>query len=399
MSNPAEPVLIAGGGIAGLASALALARTGRPVRVLERRAVDDESGAGIQLGPNGVRVLQALGLADSLRDRAGTPDCIVVRNARSARLIAELPLGAWIAARHGAPYWTLQRADLHDALRSAAMAHPSVEIARGFAVGEAGEVDGGVRVRASSGEEITGAALIAADGLWSRIRQVVAAGVEPRFRGKSASRAVVAAHRLSPPFDRSVVNLWLAPSAHIVHYPVSAGAEIAFVVVVDDRTQAQGWSMPVAASEILRHLDGVSPVLRDALAGIGTWRRWSLAEMQPLPRWSRGRIVLAGDAAHPVLPFLAQGGALALEDGFCLAHAMASRPDSPAEAFAAYATSRMARAARVQRASRQNGRRYHWSPLLAAARDAVLRIVPGEHLLASYDWLYGYRPGPPDIIA
>ncbi len=395
MSRIADPVLIAGGGIAGLSLALQLARIRQPSVILERREEGDETGAGIQIGPNGTRILEEIGIAAPLTSLVGAPEQIVVRDALTARRLTALPLGRWIEARHGAPYWTIHRADLHRALLDAAKAEPRIALLRGFEVATMRETPAGVEARSGSGQAVTGCALIGADGLWSRIRSFVAPGVAPTYSGRTASRAVAQTKDLPPTFCDRAVGLWLAPYAHVVHYPVRGGAEIAFVVVVEESWQGPDWGAPVHIPHLLEKVASTHAELRKAIGQTAGWRRWALSEMPPLERWSQGPVALVGDAAHPVLPFLAQGGVLALEDTATLARHWARRPLDLPRAFASYAAERMPRAGRVQLESRRNGQRYHWAGPMAWGRNLVLGSAPAIRLMAGYDWLYGHRVAKP----
>jgi len=388
-----EPVLIAGAGIGGLAAAIALARRGIASHVLERRSAFHEDGAGIQIGPNGTRILKYLKVADILRPRAGLPEAICVRDGLSGAELARLPLGRWIAARHGAPYWVAHRKDLHAALLQAARAEPLVALSMGFEVAEVATDGPHVAVASSTGQTWTGKALIAADGLWSTIRSLVFRTPPPRFAGKSAVRSVLPLDALPPEFFKQETGIWLFRDAHVVHYPVSAGAELAVVVIIEDEHDDEEWNAPVRPAWVLQRLPECAEPLADLLLEAKSWRRWALHTLPPLRSWSRGPVALLGDAAHPVLPFLAQGGVLALEDAVVLAEAMHKFPSDMPGALSWYCHRRRGRAARVAAASRRNGVIYHMSGPLARARNLAMRSVGPERLMARYDWLYGWTCG------
>lgn len=390
LSAPRGKVVIAGGGIGGLAAALALAQENIPAEVLERRPEFGEDGAGIQIGPNGARILGMLGVVPHIEARAATPDALRIRDAATARDLARFPLGRWIANRHGAPYWTLHRCDLHDALLSAARQQPLVRIRSGVDVTAVrDEGDKAVAIGAD-GEAVAGSALIAADGVWSNLRGCSFAGGAPRYTGKSAVRAVLPASELPDPFRSAEVHLWLGPHVHVVHYPVSGGEAVALVAIFDDVGIAEDWSTPCERDWVVARAKTFAKPLRDLLSRPQTWRRWSLPALDRPPRLSAGRMALLGDAAHPILPFLAQGGVMALEDAVVVARALAADPSDPARAFAAYARVRAPRVRRVAEASRKNGRIYHMSGLAAVARNLALRQIAPERFMRRYDWLYGW---------
>ena len=392
--GPGQLVLIAGGGIAGLSAALALARRGVASHVLEKRAAFAEDGAGIQIGPNGTRILAELGVADVLEPLVARPDALRVMDGRSGLELTRMPLGRWMESRHGAPYWTAHRADLHAALMKSVRASPLVRLSMGAELAAIEDTGASVTLKAAHAGSWQGDALVAADGLWSMFRNAVSPGNgEPQFAGRSALRAVVPASALPAELEHNAVHLWQSPGAHVVHYPVRGGAEISIVLIVQDSEASTSWSTDVLPAWIPAHAPRFSEPLAELLAQPRAWRKWSL---HALPggiarRWVKGRVALIGDAAHPVLPFLAQGGVLALEDSSVLARCIADRRDDVPAALRMFEQQRWRRAARVARASQRNGRVYHLGGMLATARDAVLTRAPGERLIAGYDWMYGWK--------
>jgi salicylate hydroxylase len=396
MTAARPSAVIAGGGIGGLAAALALAKIGIAARVCERRAEFPEEGAGIQIGPNGTRILGDLGVAELLRDRVAVPDALSVRDGKTARELTRLPLGAWIAERHGAPYWTAHRRDLHAALRARAEAEPLVTLTTGCEIVSFEDDGDGVRAIAASGEALSASLLVAADGLWSGLRGQIAGaeGMAPKPVGKSAFRTVVAAAHLPAELTPNAVHIWLAPGAHVVHYPVNAGRDIALVVIADDSARDIGWDAAASAATVEERLPDLARPLQSLIAEAAGWRRWSLHDMAPLPRWTTGRAVLLGDAAHPALPFLAQGAVMALEDAAALAAELANSPGGVAVALAAYAEARQPRVAKVAEASRRNGRIYHMAGSAALARDIAMKALPPHRVMGGFDWLYGWRVAP-----
>ena len=389
MPKQQERVLIAGGGIGGLAAAIALARRGIESEVLERSRFSEETGAGIQLGPNATRALAALGVLEAIGARAFKPDAIAIYDGLTGRKLTSLPLGKSVEDRYGAPYLTLHRADLHAGLRAAAESLASVTLRPGFEVSAVDTQGADISVRGIDGSEANGAALVGADGLWSAVRPLIAPAASLRFTGATAWRTLLPREDLPAPFNASEVGLWLGPRAHLVHYPVRGGADLNVVAVTEGGAALQGWNQTGSAETLLAGFTGWSKDSRSLLQRAAAWRSWSLYGLTGLRRFSDGRIALLGDAAHPVLPYLAQGAALAIEDAVTLAETVAASPGDPAQAFRRYAERRRPRASGVQRLSRRFGRIYHFGGLLRLARNLVLERRSGAAALADLDWLYG----------
>jgi salicylate hydroxylase len=386
-----RPVVIAGGGIGGLTLGLALAKNGLASTILERDEAFSEAGAGIQLGPNAVRILQGLGVGAPLTSLVTCPQAITVLDGPSGRPLARLPLGKWIARRHGAPYWVARRADLQAALLAAVKASPLIEVATAFEVARFEESGDEICVLSQDGRMARGALLVGADGHWSTVRHQLWPSNGLTFAGKTAARALLPMETLPRPYSEPVTCVWLAPQCHVVHYPVRGGAELAVVVIANEQWMGRGWSATADRETVLDKLAPFAPGLRKVLASARDWRKWALYDHSPLQRWSRGRTTLLGDAAHPILPFLAQGGAMAIEDAATLAAVLAAHQLDVAGALLQYERTRRPRVSRVQTASRQSGRIYHLAGPLAAARNLVLRNVPGGRIMSRYDWLYGWN--------
>lgn len=384
-------VAIAGGGIGGLATALALSDHGIASDVYERRAAFPEEGAGIQIGPNGTRILQRLGVTKLLQDRAATPDALSVRDGKTGRELTRLPLGAWIAERYGSPYWTAHRKDLHGALRQCAEANPLIQLRTGVEIVSFNNENDGIRATGAQGEVIDASALVCADGLWSGLRNEIAHGIVPQPIGKAAFRSVTQANDLPPELTPNAVHIWLASGAHVVHYPVNAGRDIALVVIADDPLRDPGWDTTAPAETVREKVRDFAHPLQALIAKARDWRCWSLYTMPPLERWSNGRAVLLGDAAHPVLPFLAQGAVLALEDAVTLAACLKDRQDGVETSLRNYELARRQRVRRVAEASQRNGRVYHMTGAAALARNTTMRLAPPARVMAGFDWLYGWR--------
>jgi len=384
-------ILIAGGGIGGLTAALALAQAGTPVQVLEQTAAFSAAGAGIQLGPNAMHVLRGLGVADALAKHAVTPEGVQLIDARAGQRLTTVPLGPMAEMRYGAPYWVVHRADLQRVLLDAVQANDNLVITQPFRVAATAAEGQRVQVTSEAGETVAGGALIGADGIRSQVRMAMGDASAPVWSGKSAWRLTVPLDEAAPPMQQDAIGLWLSPRAHMVHYPVRGGAEINVVVIVDDRDAPEGWNVPGAADEFLPHLAGWPETVTGFLAGQSGWRRWALYDMPPPRQWSASRIALLGDAAHPVLPFLASGGVLAIEDAAVLARSLDAAKGNAEAAFAAYARKRRPRAARVQARSRRMGRVYHMGGVMRWSRNQVLTTQSPQELLRRNDWLYAYR--------
>lgn len=379
--------LIVGGGIGGLAAAIALGRDGQNVTVLERSNFTEESGAGIQLGPNATRVLRSLGVLPAIEAFAFKPESLLIFDALSGRKLATLPFGVTVEARYGAPYLTLHRADLHSVLLQTCKTLGAVTLRPGFALAQAEDVGDKVIAREANGDELGGDLLIGADGLWSKLRGLIAPNAHPRFAHATAYRTIMPREALPSAFSAPVVGLWLGPDAHLVHYPVRGGRELNLVAIVEDGEEAQGWNEPAERSLLLSRFTGWSKDSKSLLEMATGFRRWSLYRLPRLRHWYKGRVALLGDAAHPTLPHLAQGAALAIEDAATLSEYLKDESD-PTKAFRDYQRLRQSRASRVQRRSQRLGRYYHFKGPARLVRNALLARRDSDALLASLDWLY-----------
>jgi salicylate hydroxylase len=375
---------------------LALARNGFRVTVLEQSERLEETGAGIQLSPNVSRILIELGLENRLRPLAVAPTALRVMNAASGREIVRLPLGE-AEKRYGAPYWVVHRGDLQAALLAAVSRSLEVTLRLGARVEDFVTHPNGITVSARSGARATderGLALVGADGLWSQVRRRVGYNEPPRFTGRAAWRCLVPAREVAPEFREPFVYLWLGPDAHLVHYPVKAGQVINVVVITAESWNAPGWSEPASRADLVPRLPAEAWALpARALIGLpDAWLKWALYERRPIGRWSRGPVGLLGDAAHPMLPYLAQGAAMAIEDAAVVAQCMARQPDDPVTALQNYYALRKARTRKVQQLAARNGNRYHLGGVSGFGRNLAMRTIGGQHLLHNYDWIYGWRP-------
>ncbi len=383
-------IVIAGGGIGGLSAALACAAAGFEVRVLERSPSPTTAGAGIQITPNAGRVLAELGLEAAISSVAAEPKSIDIHSWRGGRIV-RLPLGQRFAKRYRMPYRTVHRADLLQALVEAADAHSQIELMFGWELVEFALHPQGLTVLAhqdGTHREFAADALIGADGIGSFIRSVMP-NARPRVpTGRSAWRAVIKAEHAPESLLRDRVGLWLGRSGHVVHYPVRGGKEFNIVVVADD-------AGPPHRSDF----DDVRRRMRRWAAPVGTllnleadWLCWPIGTVKPAGPWHSGPVALLGDAAHAMAPYLAQGGAMAIEDAAVLAKELAASPDDIPRALARYEAARKPRVRRVWRAAHRAADLYHMGALTGALRNVVMRILGGSGLAWRYAWIYRWRP-------
>ncbi len=395
-------LLVVGGGIGGLAAALAAARAGWQARVLEQAPVFSEVGAGLQMGPNVTRRLRHWGLLEAAQSLACRPEALVARDALTGAELARLPLGDAFESRYGAPYLTIARADLHGALlQSLRGAEVSLEAGRRVTGWVAGEADSapGVAVHLDSSDQpvSAGDALVGADGLWSALRQSLLGDGLPQASNHVAYRGLV-------PLDGRVpggahlaheVTAWLGPQLHAVSYPVRGGRALNVVCVVEQTIDghAQGWDLPGTTTRLMAATGPVGGPLRELLQAVPAWGLWMLHDRQPVAgpqQMARGCVALLGDAAHPMRPYLAQGAAMALEDADELSRSLAlvsARIADVPQALQNYAQARWQRVARVQSRSLRNGTIFHASGPLRLGRDLALRSLGAR--IMDLPWLYG----------
>lgn len=384
------PVLVAGAGIGGLSAAIALSRRGIPVHVLEAEAEFGEVGAGLQIGPNAGRIISSWDLGDKMSSISATPDCLAIKDGLTDKRLGTMPLGAEIVRRHGAPYQSVERRALHNMLLTAAQRAPGVTISSGWKVRPITNTDTPVTIEAANGRTITGRALICADGVRSRLRAALFKR-EAVPTGKVAWRATASPAALSHLHDVNSVNLWMAPSTHLVLYKCGPKGPMNVVAVVDEKAMAD---VPPDRDipELLRQFSQWAPEVRDILTHFSGWIKWPLwGLLEPLEHWTKGAATLLGDCAHPVYPFLASGAVMAIEDAETLAIEIERTPDDIADALVRYEARRIPRANRIVATSARMGEIYHMSGAMRLARNMTLAALPQSYLLFRHDWLYGFR--------
>ncbi len=386
--------IISGAGIGGLTAALCFLHHGAEVTVLERAPELGEVGAGIQLPPNAMKVFQTLGFEDALVDIAFRPEALEARMGRSGLELFNIPVANAAIKRWGAPYLHIYRADYIALLHNALRAKRPDAVQLGTEIIGYEQTTNAIHAQLADGSHITGDVLIGSDGIHSRIRTTMVGDDTPVFTGNVAWRAVVPTEKLGDLAPRPTACVWMGPGKHCVTYRLRRGALTNFVGVVErDDWTIESWSERGAKAEALADFDGWHPTITHILNEAEELYRWALFDRAPLSKWTDGRVALMGDAAHPMLPFMAQGAAMAVEDAWTLAQQLALTENAP-RALQDYQALRQARASHVQALSRANAKTFHkrtrlsqlgtYGPLWLAGK-----IVP-KSIHARQDWLYGH---------
>jgi salicylate hydroxylase len=389
------PIAIIGGGIAGLSAAIALARKGHSVVVAEQRINGSETGAGLQLSPNASHILLKWGLSSGLAQSAVAPKGLSIRRWAEPRSYAQMPMKS---QTDGAPFWVMLRAELHQTLRSAAIRNPLITVREGWELTKLQHQEPLSKLTFdASGESITITAqcVIGADGQHSATRRFLGDARDLDHSGWEAWRTLIPASETLDFIRDETTNLWLGRDCHAVHYPVSARKLINLVVIRKAASTHAGWGQQGDPSNLDDIKALAAPTLRDLMTSAPQWSVWSLKDRTVSPYLAKGTAALTGDAAHPILPFLAQGAAMAIEDAAVLAHCLPSpqafEKDSIAKGLKNYAAQRASRVHKVYKAARSNAFAYHLPPTLAWFRDRRLASMGPDGMQHRYEWLYGWR--------
>jgi 3-hydroxybenzoate 6-monooxygenase len=388
------PVVVAGGGIGGLAAALALARKGLPVQLLEQADAFTEVGAGIQLGPNVFRMFEVLGLTEAVSQFAVFPENLIMLDAISGEEVTRIPLGEGFRAKFKYPYALIYRPDLLNVLLETCRKVDLIRLDTAQKVVGVEEQSDGVTVRTQGGRSYAGSALIGADGLWSTIRQIVVGDGKPQVAGHITYRAVLPTTEVPEPLRRWSMTFWAGEKVHLVIYPLRGGELYNLVAVFHSDRYEEGWDSFGDPAELHERFAKTCEPVRTLLGKIESWRMWVLCDRPPIKEWSRGRVTLLGDAAHPMLQYLAQGACMAIEDAVCLANTIEDMDGDFAAAFQAYQKMRYLRTGRVQIMARVYGEFYHASGVARELRNMMLGARSVEQSFEAMEWLYGEDLSP-----
>ncbi len=382
------PILISGGGIGGLSAALALAQQGRACTVLEQASEFGEVGAGLQVGPNAFRVFDQLGVTEAISEWATFPDSFTLTDAVSTEQIVKMPLGASFRQRFGHPYGLMHRADLHRVLLDACRVQGLIRLKTHSKCVSFEDNGSEVQVDLAEGDSLMGSALVGADGLWSVVRQAIVGDGAPRLAGHICYRAIVPIEQIPAQMRSNDMNLWVGPKMHMVLWPMRKGVYSNITVVFHSDRFEEGWDTYGDPEELRERMATLHPSVYEFVMSIKDWRMYVLRDREPIKDWSKGRVTLLGDAAHPMLQYLAQGACMAMEDAVCLASEVSRHKGDLAAAFLAYQQQRYIRTTRIQLTARLYGHVYHASGATADLRNAFLRAKTPAQIFESMAWIY-----------
>jgi 2-polyprenyl-6-methoxyphenol hydroxylase-like FAD-dependent oxidoreductase len=384
-----QRIIISGGGIGGLATALALAQQGFQITVLERAPHYQEIGAGIQLGPNAFHAFDRLQLGDAVRAIAVFIDQLRLMDAITAEEITHIDLTSYFRQRFGNPYAVVHRGELHGILVRSCQVHESITLRTDCDVIGYEQAGGTATAVLSSGDRVTGSILIAADGLRSRIRQQMVNDGAPRVAGHTTYRSVIPTEQMPEDLRWNAATLWAGAKCHLVHYPLSGWKVFNLAITCHNNPPEAFAAKPVTHEEVLEGFKDVHPRAKAIIHHGKDWKAWVTCDRDPVERWVDGHVALLGDAAHPMLQYFAQGACMALEDAVCLADTLAEAPQDFERALEQYRVARLLRTTRVQLQSRELGNHvYHPAGAHALLRNRMIRDMSLENFCDRLTWLY-----------
>lgn len=384
------PIIIAGGGIGGLATAKGLAEKGFRSIVLEKSPELGEIGAGIQLGPNAFHAFDFLGVGDAARAMAVYIDSLRLMDALTGDEIVRISLEDEFRAHFKNPYAVVHRGDIYGVFLEACRKNPLVELRASTEVVDYDQDGSSVTAKLASGDTVVGCSLIGADGLWSNVRKRVVGDGNPRVSGHTTYRSVIPTEQMPEDLRWNAATLWAGPKCHIVHYPLSGWKSFNLVVTYHNNAPDPVAGKPVAAEEVQRGFEHVNERARQIIHHGKNWKLWVLCDRDPVGNWSDGRVTLLGDAAHPMMQYFAQGACMAMEDAVCLAAEMEAAGGDVERAFRAYQDLRVLRTARVQLQSRWIGDNiYHPAGPHAELRNQILKAKSPTQWHETLQWIYG----------
>ncbi|WP_321964880.1 3-hydroxybenzoate 6-monooxygenase [Paraburkholderia sp. J7] len=389
-SNAKRSAIVVGGGIGGLAAALALARADVRVLLLEQAPQIGEIGAGIQLGPNAFTALDALGAGEAARNRAVFTDSLTLMDATNAKPVARIETGERFRERFGNPYGVIHRADIHLSILEAVKDNPLIQFRTDTQIKSLEQNESGVTVIDQHGERYSADAVIGCDGVKSAVRAALI-GDEPRVTGHVVYRAVVDVDNMPKDLQINAPVVWAGPHCHLVHYPLRGGRQYNLVVTFHSREQEVWGVRDGSKEEVISYFQGIDALPRQMLDRPTSWKRWATADRDPVEQWSFGRATILGDAAHPMTQYMAQGACQALEDAVTLGVAVKAADGDFVEAFKRYETARIPRTARVLYSAREMGRIYHAKGVDRLVRNALWVGRTQDQFYDSLQWLYGWR--------
>ncbi len=386
--SKAAEIVIAGGGIGGLAAAYVLGQDGYHVTVLEQAESFGEIGAGIQLGPNIFRMFDYLGLTKAVDKVAFYPTHLGMRDVRTGEQVVRVPLRAAAQAAYGYPYGVIYRADLHDVFLDACRANHNITLRTSAKVESFSQTTSRVSAKLADGSTLEADAMIGADGMWSRVREAIVGDGKPRVSGHIAYRAVLKREDVPAHLWSDEVVLWGGEKTHLVHYPLRRGELFNIVVVFHSDKYEEGWGSYGDVNELTERFANAAPQVKELLAKINIWKMWVLCDREPVKNWSQERVTLLGDAAHPMLQYLAQGAGQAIEDACVLREALRSTRGDFAAAFQKYQQARYLRTGRVQLTARFYGDIYHASGVTRELRNQMFQSGQESAGFAGLKWMY-----------